>query len=377
MIGSEGINPDVLGIEMAPTVVRAVRLNRESRTVVAAAECPVIPTTNGIGLDPAAVGPVLDDVMFQLRVDDRSRYLAGVSIGPERAGVGSGPALPGWLEHRARQLGENMICAGKLGIAFCPQRPLDTAIMICEQANITVTRIDFAPVAAARILESGIDTTTLGSGRGWRSRLRDDEVLEALESPAINVDQPLSLVAPDGVSVSVESYRGASIDPNLTAEFELNLGQLAPAVGVALGVIDGSAGNLLDGETVRGRMPHPGSPGPGVGAGPGLGFDQEGGQPTVDLVRPQVVDGGARSVIRQSGTVVEPPAGMVPPGRDNFDGTRQAGLEVHPDDPIRGFSPDPEAERSLHHEGRGMAAVVIALVLLSVAIAIAIYVIST
>ena len=303
VIGSEGASPDILGIEMTPTVVRAVRFDRDARKVIGAAECPVLAVDDAVTLDPASIGPALDEVMYQLDVDDRSEHLAGVSIGPPRAGVGSGPALPAWLEHRARQLGENMVCAGKLGISFCPQRALDTAIMICEQANITVSRIDFAPVAAARTLQPGTDTVTVGSGRGWRARLRDDEVLEALENSDINADDPLRVIGADGVAAPVDEYHGVTLDSGVGIGTADDLGHLASSVGAALGVVDGSSGNLLDGDTVRGRSV-PSAFGESAGVY-GTGADAFGGRTTVDLVRSQG-ELESRSVIRRVGAV-EPP----------------------------------------------------------------------
>ncbi len=211
------------------------------------------PQSSG-GLDSRALGPAVDDVLYKLGVDDRSQLVAAVSIGPEYSGVGSGPALPAWLDHQARQLGENLVCAGDLGVAFCPQRPIDTVIAICEQADITVARIDLAPVAAARLLAPGsADTITMGSGRGWRARLRDDEVLEALQNPEIDPDQPMAIIAPDGLQISVEQYHDVSVAFALAETYDLNLGQLAPAVGAAIGYVDSSPSNLLDGETITGR----------------------------------------------------------------------------------------------------------------------------
>ncbi len=384
---------------MTPTVVRAVRLDRDARTVVGAAECPVLAVGDSVTLDPASIGPAVDEVMYQLDVDDRSRHLAGVSIGPPRAGVGSGPALPAWLEQRARQLGENMVCAGKLGISFCPQRALDTAIMICEQANITVSRIDFAPVAAARTLQPGTDTITLGSGRGWRARLRDDEVLEALENADIATDDPLRVITPDGVGVSIVEFQGVSLDSGVGIDTEDDFGHLAPAVGAAIGVVDGSSGNLLDGDTVRGRSV-PSAFGESAGIF-GTGADAFGSRTTVDLVRSQG-ESERRSVMRRVGTV-DPPGsesdflvGADDPLDDATlsirdrasnevavdsvdspglaDGGRQTGLEVHPDDPIQKFSPEPGAEQSMEGRRVNLALIIAALVIFSVAIAIGILV---
>ena len=409
MTGSEGESPDILGIEMTPTVVRAVRLDRDARNIVGAAECPVLAVDDAVTLDPASIGPALDEVLFRLQVDDRTEHLAGVTIGPPRAGVGSGPALPAWLEHRARQLGENMVCAGKLGISFCPQRALDAAIMICEQANITVSRIDFAPVAAARMLEPGTDTVTLGSGRGWRARLRDDEVLEALENADIASDDPLRVITPDGVAVSVDELHGVTLDSGVGLESDDDVGRLAAAVGSAVGVVDGSSGNLLDGDTVRGRSV-PSAFGDAAGAYD-AGADAFGGRTTVDLVRSQS-ESESRSVIRRVGTVDPPGSGaggfgavVGDAGGDANDlfvsaddpldeatlslrdpsetglngdssgrGGRQTGLEVHPDDPIQNFSPEPGAEQSLDGRGRYMALIIAALIIFSVAVAIGILV---
>jgi hypothetical protein len=257
VISPDAISSDILGIEIGSSTVRAVLVDRKTREIVAAAECGVLsmsdPQSSG-GLDSRAISPAVDDVLYQLGVDDRSQLVAAVSIGPEYSGVGSGPALPAWLDHQARQLGENLVCAGHLGVAFCPQRPIDTVISICEQADITVARIDLAPVAAARLLAPGsADTITMGSDRGWRARLRDDEVLEALQNPEIDPDQPMAIIAPDGLQISVEQYHDVSVAFALAETYDLNLGQLAPAVGAAIGYIDSSPSNLLDGETITGR----------------------------------------------------------------------------------------------------------------------------
>jgi hypothetical protein len=257
VISPDAISSDILGIEIGSSAVRAVLVDRESREIVAAAECGILsmsdPPSSG-GLDSRAISPAVDDVLYQLGVDDRSQLVAAVSIGPEYSGVGSGPALPAWLDHQARELGENLVCAGDLGVAFCPQRPIDTVIAICEQADITVARIDLAPVAAARLLTPGsADTITMGSGRGWRARLRDDEVLEALQNPEIDPDQPMAIIAPDGLQISVGQYHDVSVAFALAETYDLNLGQLAPAVGAAIGYIDSSPSNLLDGETITGQ----------------------------------------------------------------------------------------------------------------------------
>ena len=379
-MGSEGVSPDILGIEMTPTMVRAVRLDPEDRTVVAAAECPVLAVGEAVTLDPAALGPALDEVLYHLGVDDRANHLAAVSIGPPRAGVGSGPALPAWLEHRSRQLGENMVYAGKLGIAFCPQRALDTAIMICEQANITVSRIDFVAVAAARVLEPGVDTISVGSGRGWQARLRDDEVLEALESGEVDSGEPLLIVNDEGDSIRLTRFHGVTLGPDVEPTVD-EIGFLAAAVGAALGIAEGSSANLLDGETIRGR--HVG------GFGGEVGGSRPGDRTTVDLARGQD-DSDARSVIREASSVVEPYTGteefdidpmasepevMGRPGdRPYVPPDTGAHTAVHPDDPIQDFSPEPGSESSMDYSGPNMALIIAGIAIFTLAVAVGIFV---
>lgn len=238
-------------------MVRAVLVNRDSMEMVAAAECGVAITGDrqaGGGLDGEAVAPAIDDVLYQLGIEDRNTMVAAVSIGPDYSGVGSGPALPAWLDHQARQLGENLVCAGDLGVAFCPQSPVDTVINLAEKADLTVARIDLAAVAAARLLEPGAaDVITIGSGRGWRARLRNDEVLEALQSSDVDADQPMVIVGPDGVEIGIEQYHHVAVAQALAQAYDLNLGQLAPSVGAAFGHIHSSPANLLDGQTITGR----------------------------------------------------------------------------------------------------------------------------
>ncbi len=253
MLGADSQSPSILGIEVGATVVRAVVLSTDSLEVTAAAEAG-IDTFDEHVFDSTTIRPALGEVMYQLAELAPESMMAAISIGPPQSGVGSGPALPPWLERQARNLGQNLICAGELGVAFCPQTPVDLLISLCEEAAITVARVDLAPVAAARLLmPGGADTIMVGSGRGWRARLRNNEVLEALHTDEIDIDQPMSIVRPDGRVTEIPKYHGVGVAPALDEEFELNLGQLAPAVGAAVGLIDNSPTNLLNGATVVGR----------------------------------------------------------------------------------------------------------------------------
>ena len=132
-------------------------------------------------IDPSTFGPLLDDLLMKLGVEDRSAVRVGFTIGPRNSGVGSGPAMASWLEAQAVNLGEPMMCSGGLGIAFLPSRAIDAAVKLASGAGVELARIDFAPVATARAIGDQVeDLICIGSGQGWQARMRDFEVLEAM-----------------------------------------------------------------------------------------------------------------------------------------------------------------------------------------------------
>lgn len=247
---------DILGIELGRRVIRGVRLDQHRAELTAVAECELFReglSADGI-IDVSVVGPVLEDLLARLKVTDRSRVRIGFSVGPRNSGVGSGPAMAGWLDQQARNLRENMQCAGGLGVAFVPSRAVDAAIKLSRDGGIDLARLDLAPVAAARAIGAQVDDRIcLGSGHGWQARMRDLEVLEAKENLHVGFDDPMTLVDAKGNPRSIERYGWVEMSPGLEQSGGMNMAQMAVAVGVAIGIAYDSPADLLQSKLVPGE----------------------------------------------------------------------------------------------------------------------------
>lgn len=257
---------DILGIEIGRRVARGVRLDRERGVVMAATEVPL----GDLGLDrdgiidPPIVCGAIEQILVELGIGDRSQIKAGVTVGPRNSGVGSGATMTSWLEAQAAHLHEALTCSGTLGVAFVPSRAVDAAVKVASGMGLDLTRVDLAPVAAARAIGDQVeDLICLGSGRGWQARMRDFEVLEAMESPEVGVEQPLTIVAPDGNTRFISGFGWVDLSDELKRSARYELGNLAPAVGVAIGVAYESPANLLEGKVVGCDRHRPKPAGPG------------------------------------------------------------------------------------------------------------------
>lgn len=256
MDGPGTTSSDILGIELGQRIIRGVRLDQHRAELTAVAECGLL--QNGLSadgiVDVSVVGPSLEDLLARLKVTDRSQVRIGFSIGPRNAGVGSGPAMAGWLEQQAKNLRENMNSSGGLGVAFVPSRAVDAVIKLSRDGGIDLARLDLAPVAAARSI--GIQTDDricLGSGHGWQARMRDLEVLEAKENLSVGPDDPMTLVDAKGTPRSIERYGWVEMSAGLIESGGINIAQMAVAVGVAIGIAYDSPADLLRGKLVPGE----------------------------------------------------------------------------------------------------------------------------
>jgi hypothetical protein len=388
-------NPEIVGVEVARSVVRGVRVLPERNEVVAVGEVPLPPQAldrDGF-IDPAAVGLALDTLLVRMGVADRSQARVGMTIGPRCAGVGSGPAMADWIEAQATQLGQPLVCSGGLGVAFAPIRAVDQAVKTAFDIGADLVRLDLAPVAASRAIGEQIDDLIcVGSGRGWQARMRDFEVLEAMENPRLPPEAPVTIVGRDGSPRQLERYGWIELSVDLARSGRVDIGRFATAVGAALGVLYQSPANLLDGRVVGARPA--GGPGQHPAARTGrepsplrpeqtlqLGVLDTAHQATVTgrrLERPAPGHRVAGGVSRVESPATSPVA--VPrPGRqaqvvkEHRPAQAWGDDHVAEDDPINLFSPDTD-EAQILGKGRfrfGTTTVVVLLVVLAVALAAA------
>lgn len=382
-MGPGTTSSDILGIEISHNTVRGVRLDQETSELIAAAECPLgdgAISVDGI-IEPGLVGRPLDELIDQLGVTDRAALRVGFTLGPRNAGVGSGPAMAGWLAEQAVNLQEPMMAAGELGIVFLPSRAVDAASKLALGSGIDLVRVDLAPVAAVRAIGDQVDDLIcIGSGCGWQARMRDFEVLEAMENPSINRAQPLIIVGADGMTSTIRRYGWVEISEQLDRSHRLNIGQLASAVGAAIGVAYESPANLLRGDVVNcGPVEAEPAADPSLAHLAGYELDGDGAEATIRLnARSESAraDEATRTPREAPGTPARSSSGSAGPGPSGGrarrrepaaagvaagDGARSRsrggrptdawGETIEESDPINLFSPDTDEDEMLKRRG--------------------------
>ncbi|MEL6982561.1 MAG: hypothetical protein AAFO29_09065 [Actinomycetota bacterium] len=257
--------PEIVGIDVGHAACRGVRIEPSTSEIVAIGEVAFGP--NGVDSDgviePSVVARSIDALFGRIGVQDRSQVSVGLSIGPRNAGVGSGPAMAGWLQSQATTLGQPLVCSGGLGLAFVPIRAVDQAVKTAFDVGVELERVDLAPVAAVRAVGDQVDDLIcVGAGRGWQARMRDFEVLEAMENQQIGPDEPVTFHGADGGVYTLARYGWVDLSVDLLRNQQVDVGRFATAAGVAVGVLYGSPANLLDGKVINGRQVAPPIPTP-------------------------------------------------------------------------------------------------------------------
>jgi hypothetical protein len=263
------LDEEILGLEVGRGVLRGVRLDSAAAAVVSFAELPIDdPWAFGPdgSVDPDRIGVPLEDLLDALGALRQPPAAVGISIGPRYSGVGSGPSLRNWLRDQAQRLGQDLVFAGDTGVAFAPCDAVGSVVEAVNYVGLEAARVDLAPVAGSRLLDRPHDTIVVGSGLGWRARLRDLEVVEALEKEGVGADAPFQMLEADGAVRQLTGYRQVAVSPGLRAA-GFSPGQMAVSVGVALGIVQRSPANLLDG-TVVSHRPEPAPASDPFGNGP-------------------------------------------------------------------------------------------------------------
>lgn len=252
-----GPPPLLLGVEVGRRRVRLALLDPEGRMVHDAAEAPIDGDDDLVELMAGATSRAIAASANSLGLTPATPVQVAATIGFPHCGVGSGPALGEWIVELSRELGEPVVCVGDHGVSYAPVHCLDYVDHVFHAISMRLDRVELAPVAAGRtlgLLRSG--TLTLGSGIAWSARILDGEMMEAFEVGGGPVDDALHMIATDGAR-PVQVLDGVFIDETMCRERGLTPGLLAPAVGVALALLDPPGRNLLDGRLVdaAGRRP--------------------------------------------------------------------------------------------------------------------------
>ena len=244
--------PGLLGVEIGRSKVRLALLDEQGRFVRDAVERPI--TTAGGPRKPisetASTRAALEMALGRLNIADRRSLMVGVTIGFPHCGVGSGPAITDWLTNLSSEVGEPILCAGQTGISYAPIRSLDFVGDVFRGLELPVDRVELAPVAASRCLKLAASSMTLGSGIAWSARLLNNEVLEAFETVDSSFDEIIHFSS--GGREQILDHLGVDIDPVTCRDRGVSVPALAPAVGVALGLIKADPQNLMQARQVLG-----------------------------------------------------------------------------------------------------------------------------
>ncbi len=247
---SQGSAASLLGIEIGRSKVRMALLDGDGKTVDDLVERPIAKA--GGPREPMeeeeSTRSAIQSGLERLGLNPGVPMLVGVTIGFPHCGVGSGPALQAWLADLSSELREPIVFVGRYGVSYAPVHCINFVRRVFEPIRIPLDRVELAPIAASRVLDSlRSGAITLGSGVAWSARILDRDVLEAFEILDGAFDEVLHVVS-NGELQPVTELEGIHVDSELCRNRGVTAGALAPAVGVAVALRDPVTSNLLQGQ---------------------------------------------------------------------------------------------------------------------------------
>jgi hypothetical protein len=256
----------------------------------------------------------------RLDFDQTGALLVGATMGFPNCGVGSGPAIRDWLATLSDEIGEPLVFSGDTGVSYAPASYVDFVRRVFDPIDLHLDRVELAPVAASRclgLLPSG--AMTLGSGVAWSARILNNHVLEAFETMDGAADEVLRFVV-NNQERELDVLEGVSVDPGALHSRGLSIGSLGPAVGVAVGLLDFDASNLLEGTSVSGGAQYASPPRGARSQQPFLEPDQSSSSDHFESQPPAAgsVQPPASGDLRSSDPWGTPTPDYAPPSSDPF-----------------------------------------------------------
>ncbi len=234
-------------------VVRAVRTDRAATRVENYVEV-VIDAVNFNRKKPKeSYQQAIDSALYQLDLGDPETYRLGVAFSDVNAGVGNGPDMASWLTQQVEKLDLSFVYVGEPEVSFAPDSVVNDVLALFRLSGVSVSRMELSPVAAARVLpDKKTATLLLGSGIGWQVDLRDGSVFSAYASDSISRSQLLKMVVDGTTEPPLTTLRDIDVPASLLAEHRIPIALLCPAAGVAKGIANREAENLLYGLKIEG-----------------------------------------------------------------------------------------------------------------------------
>ncbi len=239
---------DLVGIEIDRKSVRAIVLGSDASSVVRFAETS-ISTAQGESTALANLSDSIQSLWRELGLDLSTHVQAAVAVSHIHAGVGSGPSIESWIDNLGTDLGVNLVRVGERfeGVSYVPEELLDSIKESFEPLGVKPDRVELAPISAARCFEpKSTCSFTVESGVSWQARVHSGLILEAMvaEDPSEHNGVAISK-GPDAGKVT--SIDGLDLGHELLASLRVSMSDISVAAGAARGLVDRTAGNLLEG----------------------------------------------------------------------------------------------------------------------------------
>jgi len=250
---AEGMPNDyLLGVEIGRNKVRLALVDVITTMLVDVVERSVVSSSGP--RDPLdqefAIRAAFEDGLERLGGGNIAPVMVGATMGFDSCGVGSGPTIMQWLEGLSHDTGQSMACVGHPGVSYAPARYVQFVRDLFESSPLRLDRLELAPVAAARVL-GPVDVASIymGSGVCWSARVLNGDVLEAFEAPNGSVDGPLMVTATNREG-PIGSLYGVKEDPAIYRHRGVDVANLGPSVGVAIGMVTSLGSNLLEAQII-------------------------------------------------------------------------------------------------------------------------------
>ncbi len=238
----------IVGLEIGHMAVRAVQTDRAANKVENYVEVAISAADFNRSKPKESYQQAIDSAIYQLDLGDPETYRLGVAFSDVNAGVGNGPDMTNWLTQQVEKLDVSFVYVGEPEVSFSPDGVVNDVLALFRLSGVAVSRMELSPVAAARVLPNQTTATLLlGSGVGWQVDLREGRVFSAYASDAVDRKQLLKMVV-DGTELTpLTKLRDIDVPPSLLAEHRIPISLLCPAAGVAKGIANREAENLLYG----------------------------------------------------------------------------------------------------------------------------------
>ncbi len=240
---------DLIGVELGRYSVCASILDSTGTQLLGYADNSILSAEDTYGGDSRFPnpGPALAALWSKLKLDGMSNLRVAVTLGVGHAGIGSGPAIEQWVDSLAVKISDPITKAGdpNTGVSYIPTRHLGTVMGTFQSLGVVPERIELPPVAVVRVIPAVEDySVSVSSGIGWKARIHQGQVLEAVAYPDGLGKDGVHIEMGGQPEVELPQLEGVQVPSSLLADDRISMATLAVSVGAAKGLLTSGGGNF-------------------------------------------------------------------------------------------------------------------------------------